>query len=144
MSTETLENKISDQEKIKPSCKTCNGQDFWLPRIPGVSETDVDEWRCWNCKPTKNHTIIAKRIGPLVDAIRAQRAIDNPNPDDVRVLAFGGAVCGICKCHWVSEQLYSGTLLCFMCGRPIYDFEIKRAIIQEKISSTARKRFYAG
>jgi hypothetical protein len=131
MTTEILENKKTEQIKIPP-CEKCGGTDHWLPRMPGVTVEDVDEWRCWTCRRPSSPNIVSKRVGPLAEAIRLQRLADNPDPDSVRTLAFGAAVCSICGCHWVSEHLYSGSQRCHCCKLPIYPFEIANAIAAEK------------
>lgn len=119
-------------EKIKNVCKKCGGADHWLPRSPGIDETDPDEWRCWTCNPTKNYAIIAKRVGPLADAAEEAKA----TPDSFAlldaskrvVLSLEAPACALCKCSWVEEvPSNDGSVktVCWCCRSEITEIEWK-------------------
>lgn len=117
--------KPADHFPGRFSCEKCGGLEGWLPRAPGVVESDLSQWRCVACKPSPSPQIIAKRCGPAWEASevvrKAEEAISRDLASQSIVVALERPTCKVCNCSWVVEcPTVDGTdRRCWACQSPI-------------------------
>jgi hypothetical protein len=89
------------------TCGKCSSLDGWLPRAPGIIESDRSAWRCWHCQPAPSPQIVSKRVGPLWLEVHRQDEAERLEAVRIasgsRVVAAENAVC-VCGCSWVIER----------------------------------------
>jgi hypothetical protein len=135
------------EEKIKIQCKKCGGLDHWFPRMPGADESDPDDWRCWVCNPTRNYALIAKRVGPLADAIREAKTTQGSqlaaDASKRMVLSLEAPACALCKCSLVEEvPTNDGSVktICWACRSEITPIEWKYFLYAKNKKIPYRRR----
>lgn len=129
-------------------CEKCGGLDGWFPRAPGLAESDLENWRCVECRPWNNPAIVAKRCGPLWEASEAERVIRDTlasaNASQAIVVAVENVTCVGCKSTWVIERpgLDGVEWFCWSCQQPIGNDAFYAALNSKprwRISQEARR-----
>jgi hypothetical protein len=124
--TEGVAVEIKKPESKKFQCEKCGSGEGWLPRAPGISEDNLSEWRCVECRPPSTPSIVSKRCGAVADALKAEvdamdawkRLIES----QTIVVACEQVACDECKASWVIERPTLGgkvERLCWCCQSPI-------------------------
>jgi hypothetical protein len=98
----------SKKEEENFKCEKCGGVEGWLPRAPGIDESNWSNWRCVQCKPSPTESIVAKRCGPAWESSERERmareSVARQNASQSIVVALEKPTCEKCGCSWVVES----------------------------------------
>ncbi len=110
--TGTLHDKTTQKpEGTTDKCGKCSSDQLWLPKRS-------EQWRCQHCQPPISESMVAERMGKVLDAYKA---IERPRHIVFRgIFVYADQRCRECHGAWIVEKSWSDgstQSACWTCGQ---------------------------